>query len=205
MNSLRGVLLVAGIGVVALSAAGFGGVINSVWAAETKVDVVLSDFSIAADPSSVPAGDVVFNAKNDSATEAHELVVVKSDVAHDAFPAKADTPTQADEDAAGEVIGEIEPDDLPAQASASATFNLSPGKYVLLCNVPGHYQLGMSLAFTVTEASSPAPAEMSPPATGSGGLLDGDSDSAFGWALPALAIGVLVAFGLAGMARFARR
>jgi len=29
------------------------------------------------------------------------------------------------------------------------TLDLAPGKYVLICNVAGHYQLGMHISFTV--------------------------------------------------------
>jgi uncharacterized cupredoxin-like copper-binding protein len=199
MNRVRGVLLLAGL---AMMAVGFGGAVTNVWA-DGEVDVVLSDFNIAVDPSSVSAGEVTFNATNTSAAEEHELVIVKTDVAHDAFTAKADNPNQVDEEAAGELIGEIEPEDLQPGASDSATFNLSEGNYVLLCNVPGHYQLGMHVAFAVTEAEAAAPdveatteaPAMAPPATGSGGLVDSDSGSP--WGLYALAIGGigLVLFG----------
>jgi uncharacterized cupredoxin-like copper-binding protein len=194
MNRRRVALMLAGL---AMMAVGFGGAVTNVWA-DGDVAVTLSDFSIAVDPASVSAGEVTFNVMNTSAAEEHELVVVKTDVAHDAFEAKADNPNQVDEEAAGELIGEIEPEDLQPGGSSSATFNLSAGNYVLLCNVPGHYQLGMHVAFTVTEAEAAAAAdegtmetteapETALPTTGSGGLQGSDSGPA--WGLLALAFG----------------
>ncbi len=54
-----------------------------------------------------------------------------------------------DETASGTVIGKIEQSELGSGKSASATFDLSPGKYVFLCNLGGHYQNGMYAGFTV--------------------------------------------------------
>lgn len=203
-NFGKATLLLAGMAMIAV---GFGAATTSVWADATEVEIVISDFKIAPDPSSVPGGEVQFNVTNTSAAEEHEFVVVKTDVAADAFPASADDPNTVDESGVGELIGEIE--DLAAGASENVTFDLSEGNYVLFCNLPGHYQLGMHVAFTVTEApaatseaeataapvaATEAPA-MAPPATGSGGLLA--SDSASPWGLYALAIGgiSLVLFG----------
>ena len=38
---------------------------------------------------------------------------------------------------------------IPAGKSASVTVELTPGKYVFICNVAGHYGLGMHTGFTV--------------------------------------------------------
>ncbi len=54
-----------------------------------------------------------------------------------------------DETASGTVIGKIEQSELGSGKSASATFDLSPGKYVFICNLGGHYQNGMYAGFTV--------------------------------------------------------
>ena len=109
------------------------------------VGVVLSEFSITPDVSTVKAGSVTFEAKNEG-SESHELVVVKTDVAADALPVSAG---KADEEAAGEVIGEIEPEDLPGGGEAEATFDLEPGRYLLICNIAGHYEQGMYAELTV--------------------------------------------------------
>ncbi|MCH6556086.1 MAG: hypothetical protein IH797_05730 [Chloroflexi bacterium] len=56
---------------------------------------------------------------------------------------------EVDETASGTVIGKIEQSELGSGKSASATFDLSPGKYVFICNLGGHYSNGMHAGFTV--------------------------------------------------------
>ncbi len=55
------------------------------------------------------------------------------------------------ESKAGTVNGKIAESELGVGASASATFNLAPGKYVLICNIRGHYKDGMFTAFQVID------------------------------------------------------
>lgn len=120
------------------------------------IDVVLSEWVVQPDPTSVAAGEVTFNADNQG-SEAHELVVVRADSA-EALP--TDDTGKVDEDALAEgaFIGEIE--EFEAGASESATFDLEPGTYVLFCNiteeesdgtVESHFQEGMHTTFTVEE------------------------------------------------------
>lgn len=110
--------------------------------ADTAVEATLTDFAFTLSADSAPAGLVTFTAKNEGATP-HELVVIKSDLAPDALPV---TGGLVDESAV-DFIGEIE--EFPAGESQTAAFELEAGKYVLICNVAGHYQLGMHAAFTV--------------------------------------------------------
>jgi uncharacterized cupredoxin-like copper-binding protein len=49
--------------------------------------------------------------------------------------------SRVDESAVGDKIGEIE--DVKPGSSKSATFTLSPGKYLLICNLANHYSKGM--------------------------------------------------------------
>ena len=56
---------------------------------------------------------------------------------------------EVDETASGTVIGKIEQSELGSGKSAGATFDLSPGKYVFICNLGGHYRNGMYAGFTV--------------------------------------------------------
>lgn len=110
-----------------------------------EVDVILAEWGVSADPLTVEAGDVKFNAENQGGLP-HELVVLKTTLGASRLPVES---AKVDEAAAGLVIGEIEPADLPAGASASATFNLEAGTYVLLCNIPAHYEQGMRVSFVV--------------------------------------------------------
>ncbi len=62
---------------------------------------------------------------------------------------------QVDEAASGTIIGKIEESQLGAGKTAQATFDLSPGSYVLICTVPGHYGDGMSAALQVSADAAP--------------------------------------------------
>ena len=121
---------------------------------ESAVAVTLKEFEILPDTDSVPAGNVTFRAENTGPDDPHELVVVKTDLAPGSLPTSADG--SADEEGAGvELIGEIE--EFAVGGTEEATFDLEPGKYVLLCNVveeedgeiESHYKNGMYTAFTV--------------------------------------------------------
>ncbi len=118
------------------------------------VEVLLDGWSVVANPSEVAAGDVTFTAVN-AGDEDHELVVVKTDTAPDALPV---VDGKVDEATAGEVIGEIE--EFASGGEEAATFTLTPGNYVLFCNITeteasgeieSHYEEGMHTAFVVTE------------------------------------------------------
>ena len=115
----------------------------------TTVQVTLQQFSVAANPSSVPAGDVDFVASNAGSIN-HELVIIRTDLAPGALPVVGSV---VDESGAGvQVVGEIEPFAPGTQQTASV--NLASGAYVLICNIPSHYQAGMRTGFTVTGATA---------------------------------------------------
>ena len=135
------VTLMAALAIFGMAATACGGGVK------TTVNATLTDTAIEMDKSSVPAGEVTFVAEN-TGTEAHELVVLKTDLAADALPVAGG---KVQEDAEGiEEIGEIE--EFAAGGSETDSFGLEPGSYVLVCNVKGHYEDGMTTAFTVTEA-----------------------------------------------------
>ena len=58
---------------------------------------------------------------------------------------------QVNESKAGTVNGKIAKSELGPGKSASAVFDLAPGKYVLFCNLWGHYKDGMHTAFEVVD------------------------------------------------------
>lgn len=94
------------------------------------------------DGTSVPAGEVTFTAKN-VGTVVHEMIVLKTDT--DASKIALDKEGMVSEDDSVGEISELEPG-----KTGSATLNLKPGHYALVCNQPGHYAAGMYLNFTVT-------------------------------------------------------
>jgi len=141
--------LVAGLAVLGLVATacggGGGGEEQGTGGGGETVNVELKDFSIVPEVSSVGAGPVTFAATNEGPSE-HELVVLASDLAPDALPVEGG---KVDEEGSGiEMVGEIE--EFEAGEEGSATFDLAAGNYVLICNIPGHYEAGMVVAFEVT-------------------------------------------------------
>jgi len=105
-----------------------------------RVSVEMSEWSIQVSNRAVTSGPMALALKNRGRL-GHELVIIKTDqppaalAAHEGF---------VDEAAAGEVVGRIGL--LPPGREQTQTFQLNPGKYVLICNVVGHYQLGMAAA-----------------------------------------------------------
>ncbi|MBM3926817.1 MAG: hypothetical protein FJ320_12775 [SAR202 cluster bacterium] len=107
------------------------------------VMVELGDFFVRANPATAKAGQVAFQATNSGALP-HELVVIKTDTDPASLPVSAGAVYEA---AAGQKIGEIPESQLPGKGQAQASFALTTGKYVLICNIPGHYQAGMYTGF----------------------------------------------------------
>ena len=62
---------------------------------------------------------------------------------------------EVNESKAGIVNGKIAKSELGVGESASVVFDLAPGKYVLFCNLWGHYEDGMYTAFEVVEEADP--------------------------------------------------
>ena len=112
------------------------------------VSVTLKEWSLTADPASVPAGNVPFSATNEGSFQ-HQLIVLKTDLAAGALPVSSGS---VDLGTAGQVIGQIPTfSSGPAQTFA---LELESGAYVLLCNISGHYEQGVRSAFTVTATTS---------------------------------------------------
>jgi uncharacterized cupredoxin-like copper-binding protein len=128
-----GIVLVAAAIAVASALAG------SDASSATTVRVKLDEMKVIGAPKSVPAGPVTFIAKNIGTVE-HELVVVKSNKPLVVRKYKAHEPP-------GATIGELE--DIPVGKTKKRTWNLSAGRYYLICNIAGHYQLGMTKVMMV--------------------------------------------------------
>jgi uncharacterized cupredoxin-like copper-binding protein len=102
----------------------------------------LSDFKVATDHATVPAGQVVFGVRN-HASMAHELMVIKTDLAPDQLPIDGATAKAKEDGKVGELLN------IAGGVSRKLVLELTPGKYVLICNVAGHYQLGMRVGLEV--------------------------------------------------------
>lgn len=99
------------------------------------------------DKPSVPAGKVTFVVKNDSIATDHEMVVIKLKHKNDKIPMMAGK-HRVDEDKL-KSMGEVE--DLQAGKTGELTADLKAGNYLLMCNLKGHYEAGMTSPFTVTK------------------------------------------------------
>ena len=114
----------------------------------TVVNVLLGETDVAhqymtLDSSTVAAGAVSFAITNEGVKN-HEFVVMSTDLANDQLEMTGD---EANEDAYT-VIDEIE--DIPGGETATLNVTLEPGHYVIICNLEGHYRMGMRSEITVT-------------------------------------------------------
>ena len=115
------------------------------YAPGVKIDLSKATMGVKAMPDQAKAGVVTFKVTNNSKDTIHEMIVMQLDKAGDALPYIA-AENRVDEDKAGDK-GEVS--ELDPGASGSLTVALQPGKYLLICNVPGHYASGMWTEFTV--------------------------------------------------------
>ena len=102
--------------------------------------VKTTDFAFAPTTLTANAGRVKVTLVN-KGSAVHELVVLKTAQAPGALKVSRDRVSEAD------AVGEVS--ETPAGATKSATLNLTAGRYVFVCNIPGHYQDGMRGTLTV--------------------------------------------------------
>ena len=108
---------------------------------KTLVKVQLKEFKVLPAPGSAKSGPVAFSVKNTGKID-HELVVLKTNLPPAKLPVKGSKAVEKG------LVGRVGP--LKAGASKTLGLTLKTGKYVLLCNVPGHYQAGQRTGFTVS-------------------------------------------------------
>lgn len=102
---------------------------------------------ITTDISRVKAGKIDFEVTNDSKSMVHEMLVVKVKTFNEALPYN-DNQARIIEDKTND-FGEVS--ELEPGQSGSLTLNLKPGKYMLVCNIPGHYKSHMYTDLLVTQ------------------------------------------------------
>ncbi len=118
---------------------------GSTGANAATIDVVEQDYTITLDTNSVDNGKITFHITNQSDATTHEFVVFKTDLAEDKLPVDEG---EVNEDADSlDHIDEVE--DIEAGKTKDLTVDLEPGHYVLICNITGHYQMGMHATLQV--------------------------------------------------------
>ena len=115
---------------------------------DSKLTIKMSEFKFDPKDPTAAAGKVKITAPNIGKVE-HELVLFKTNRDPGSFKVSGG---RVNEDALEKTpgikdVGEIA--DVEPGETKSGTFKLSPGKYVMICNVSGHYQAGMYGSITV--------------------------------------------------------
>ena len=108
----------------------------------SQVVAELTDYRITVNVPSVKAGTIKIGVRNLGNME-HSFQVIKTDLPPDKLPTDGASAKAKEDGKVGEIAS------IGAGKSAAVTVDLTPGKYVFICNVAGHYQLGMHAGFTV--------------------------------------------------------
>jgi uncharacterized cupredoxin-like copper-binding protein len=110
--------------------------------AGSQVVAELADTKITVNVPSVKAGKIKIGVRNLGTME-HSFEVLKTDLPPDKLPVDGASAKAKEDGKVGEIPS------IPAGKSAAVTLDLTPGKYVFICNIAGHYGLGMHTGFTV--------------------------------------------------------
>jgi uncharacterized cupredoxin-like copper-binding protein len=112
--------------------------------APATVGVQLNSFSVTPSITTVKAGRVTFNITNIATEDAHEFVLINTDLPPDKLPVGGDKMVDEKTLTVVTQLAGIDPG-----KTGQVIANLSAGQYVLICNRPDHYNQGMHAAFTV--------------------------------------------------------
>ena len=138
---LSGAVLGAGIVVVVVFAAmPAKGVVGDVTVVETNFRIAM--------PTVLPPGRHTFAFSNNGSVP-HELLVFRTDLPGNALPVGPDGNVVEESPLLVKIVDSGNATNPGASASVPASQPFTPGHYVALCNLPGHYRLGMWLNVTV--------------------------------------------------------
>jgi uncharacterized cupredoxin-like copper-binding protein len=108
-----------------------------------KIVVVVTEaVGVRSDHPAIAAGHVVIGIRN-HASMTHELKVIKTDLLPDQLPVDGASAKAKEDGKVGELLN------IFGGASRKLVLELAPGRYVLICNIAGHYQLGMRVGLQV--------------------------------------------------------
>ena len=145
--ALRGTLILCGtvlaaslVVVVVLAAMPAKGVVGD-------VRVVVTNFRISM-PTVLTPGRHTFAMSNGGSVP-HELLVFRTDLPGDALPVGPDGDVVEDSPLLVKLVDSGNATNPGASVSAPSSQSFTPGHYVAVCNLPGHYRLGMWLNLMV--------------------------------------------------------
>lgn len=108
----------------------------------TKVAVRLSEYKIETKGEATDA--VTQLVVQNTGTVTHDIKVLRTDLAPDALPRSGADVDENKVDIVAKATG------FKRRDRKTLDVKLQPGNYVLICNVSGHYQLGMRTGLKVT-------------------------------------------------------
>ena len=110
-------------------------------------DMAMAKMGVNSNPRSVRKGPVTFKVTNLASRMIHEIIVARVSSEDQKLP--YDEAAQQVVQNALQTFGSV--NEIDPNKSASLTLELKPGKYLLYCNLPGHYMAGMWTLIDVTE------------------------------------------------------
>jgi uncharacterized cupredoxin-like copper-binding protein len=149
-RSVAGVVLVSYVAIVAMMSVALA--LTNKQQRRSSIGVTLSDTAVAPSKRSVSAGVLDLTLLN-AGTKPHELVVLQTDLAAEQLPLGDDG--RVDDTADGVTAVFATSDQIASGDTAPFAAALVAGDYVLICNLPGHYEAGMRTSFTVTPRAAP--------------------------------------------------
>ena len=102
-------------------------------------DLSMAKMGINASPRQVRPGPVTFKVTNLASKIVHEVIVARLPEGTTTLP--YDEATMMVKENALQAFGSV--NEIDPSRSAALTLTMKPGKYVLYCNLPGHYMAGM--------------------------------------------------------------
>lgn len=102
-------------------------------------DMSMAKMGVNASPGAVRPGPVTFKVTNLASQIVHEVIVARLPEGMEMLP--YDETTSLVKEEALQTFGAVK--EIEPTRSASMTVTLKPGKYLLYCNLPGHYMAGM--------------------------------------------------------------
>src|SRR5262249_24289350 len=112
----------------------------------STVNVTQRDFKFQSDKATVPARTVTFRVHN-RGPSAREFNVARTTLPDGGLPLRADGLTANEDSPPLHRIDSL--NDVSYQDTQELTVHLTPGHYVMYCNLEGHYLGGMHVSLTV--------------------------------------------------------
>ena len=103
---------------------------------DVSVIVDMKEYAITLNVPTIKAGTIKFGIRNNG-TMVHDFDVYKTDLPLDKLPVDGGSAKVKMDGLVKQMIN------ISANRSTTTTADLSAGRYVIICNVAGHYQLGM--------------------------------------------------------------